>query len=118
MLYTDCSQVIDRHAQVCGVHSERCDYLFNFCHCVSVTQKSKGATEKKTKRKSDGLDEEIASDSDEEYVEFTAGGPPKLFFKLILYFGIGLLRARLKRRGGLVIILIQKRKKRQLPRKD
>ena len=36
---------------------------------VSTTQKSKGTSEKKTKRKSDQFDEEIASDSDEEWVE-------------------------------------------------
>ena len=34
--------------------------------CPSVTQTSKGAAEKKTKVKSDKLDEEIASDSDDE----------------------------------------------------
>jgi hypothetical protein len=37
--------------------------------CVSVAQKSKGTAEQKTKRKSDRFDEEIASDSDEEWVE-------------------------------------------------
>ena len=30
MLYADCSQLVDRHAQVCGVHSERCDNILTF----------------------------------------------------------------------------------------
>ena len=52
--------------------SERCDIIC-ICTCISMTQKSKGTTEKKTKRKSDQLDEEIASDSDEEWVESAVG---------------------------------------------
>ena len=83
--------------------------------CVSTAQKSKGTAEKKTKRKSDRFDEEIASDSDEGWVDLYSRHI-KVKLMVSLFTSVGLLRARLRGRGCIVIILIQMRK-RQLLRK-
>ena len=95
--------------------------LFVYIYLCHI-QKGKGAAEKKTKGKPDRFDEEIASDSDEEWVESMAY--VHVFGKLnwIVCCGVcisvGLLRARLKARRSLVATLIQTRKRRQLLRRD
>lgn len=75
-----------------------------------IAQKSKGTAEKKTKRKSDQFDEEIASDSDEEWVESVQQA--YMYHRLIIIFtSVGLLRARLEGRGCMGTVLIQTRKR-------